>query len=368
MNFTQFLQESLVDNSVTASYERGLQQGLSDLITRTKDPGLKSTFERMKQCPVKDQTGACRGFMDYISGALLKNRCGLADPEESLSQIYRQLMSPTNLQGQPRATLFSNFDETKPLGAGNPLEARFKTSVANAVRNLCQTDRQQSQRGNLSIVSGRDKERAPSTVSADEIPARNYGNERELMDGIRELLVASQRENPGIPLVDLFNSILAGENVTAQKARFGFRRVELGRKLIIDYVRRFAETTENWALLRLLDKIRDPMAAKTTNKPKPIKPKLTPDQQDYASIVDVMKKHGGTVNLGRLQKDRRRWSEWKPRNASSPHQNRLEDVMARMVADGIVVEKRTKNGGRFFVAGPRYVKYGGAAANGGNQA
>ena len=91
--------------------------------------------------------------------------------------------------------------------------------------------------------------------------------------------------------------------------------------------------------------------------PKPAKAKLEPDQQDYASIISVMERNGRTASLGLLQKDRRRWTEWPPRNPSSAHPNRLEDVLARMVSDGMLEERRTRKGGRYYVPGQNYQRY-----------
>jgi len=51
------------------------------------------------------------------------------------------------------------------------------------------------------------------------------------------------------------------------------------------------------------------------------------------------------VTLARLQKDRRRWMERKPRDPNSPHQNRLEDVLARMVRAGLVLESEPATAG-----------------------
>jgi hypothetical protein len=334
-NWLLIQESALVDRAVAASYERGLQDGLTDLIARIRDPGLKSTLERMKECPVKDP---CRSFTDYITGTLIRNRCGLADPEESFASIYRQLMSPVNLQGQPRATLFGNFDESKPFTPG--------------------TDRRQFQHGNLSIVPHKGRENLPGAVAADEIPARDHGDDgRDLRSDIQELLRIRQGEHPGIPLIDLFNSILSGETVPVQKAKFGGRAVEVGRKVIVQAVGDYARSTENWGLMRLLDKISDPMPAKSRRQPKPAKAKLEPDQQDYASIISVMERNGRTASLGLLQKTRRRWSEWKPRDPTSPHSNRLDDVLARMVSDGVLEERRTRKGGRYYVPGQNYQRY-----------
>ena len=53
-----------------------------------------------------------------------------------------------------------------------------------------------------------------------------------------------------------------------------------------------------------------------------------------------------------LGKVRRRWLERPPRDPSSPYPNRLADVLARMVTDGVLV----KQGAR-YVPGRDYARY-----------
>ena len=77
-----------------------------------------------------------------------------------------------------------------------------------------------------------------------------------------------------------------------------------------------------------------------------------PDEADFRSIVDVLEKHGRSVSLAILGKFRRRWLERPPRDPASVHPNRLMDVLARMVKDGVL----TKQGAR-YVPGPRYAAY-----------
>ena len=51
---------------------------------------------------------------------------------------------------------------------------------------------------------------------------------------------------------------------------------------------------------------------------------------------------------------RRRWMERRPRDPASPHPSRLADVLANIVADGVLELKKTRAGGKLFVPGPRY--------------
>lgn len=354
MDFREWLlneERHLIPVPVANSWEGGFQDELVRLIARTKHPALRSEFQKMRSCPVRDNRGNCRGFVDYITGTMIRNRCGLRDPEDSLARVCHQLLTPVNLQVRPRATLFGNFDETKPFIPGtNPLEARFKTSVGNAVRNLCDSDRRTERHATVSIVTGRDKERTPGAVSADRLPARDDHAERELFAGIEHLLQRRQEQHPDIPLVDLFRSIVSGDNTRALISTFGTMKVKTGREIVIQAIRDYARSTENEALLRLLDK---PVEPNTVTK----QVKLPPDQQDFASIVSVMERNGRRVTLSQLQKDRRRWMERSPRDPKSPHPNRLDDVLANMLAASVLVEKRTRKGGRYFEPGPEYGKY-----------
>jgi hypothetical protein len=89
---------------------------------------------------------------------------------------------------------------------------------------------------------------------------------------------------------------------------------------------------------------------------------MSPDEKDYRSIVQVLEQHGRRANLAILGRARRRWLERKPRDSKSRHPNRLLDVLARMVADGVLQERRTLAGGRLFVPGPRYGEFVGMEA------
>jgi hypothetical protein len=193
-------------------------------------------------------------------------------------------------------------------------------------------------------------------VSPDEIPARAASGEQEMLNDIMELL--RRRSAPGMPLVDVFMSILRGEGTRAQRSRFGYATADAGRKIIVRTIEQYAQRTQNWQLLRLLDRFRDFDATRPdpSRKPprlqKPPKPTCSPDEQDYRSIVDVLERHGRSVSMMILGKVRRRWLERPPRDPSSPHPNRLADVLARMVADGVLEKRGTR-----YVPGPGYARY-----------
>ena len=108
-----------------------------------------------------------------------------------------------------------------------------------------------------------------------------------------------------------------------------------------------------------------PNPAAERSRYRPVQPKpqrLPPDEQDFRSIIDVMERHGQRLTLDILGKARRRWLERPPRDVTSPHPNRLADVLAKMVADGVLQEKRRRREEDCSCQGCRYgeVRVGGA--------
>jgi len=84
---------------------------------------------------------------------------------------------------------------------------------------------------------------------------------------------------------------------------------------------------------------------------------LSDKQRDYASIISVLDRLGRPVGSGDLGKFRRRWLEYPPRDASSGYRNRLEEVLAQMVADRVLTANRTRQGAWVYVAGPNVEQY-----------
>lgn len=346
-----FHETQAVEPSVLAGYERAFQTELQSLINRTKSPELRQAFQDMQSCPVKDAQGRCRTWTDYILSALLRWSAGnrTIDLEDALQMIAFHMLSPVGERGQRRKSLF-DFDEDRPfdLRQGNPLQALFKIYLQNDLRSIFghkikRLRTIQRPKGTLSIGSD------PNTVSPEEIPGRQSGEEDELIGDIMELL--RRKSTPDLDLVALFKSILRGEGTRHQRQFFGHSKADEGRRIIVATIRQYARQTENHALLRLLHRIENP-EPRQPRPPKPPpkpKPKLPPDEQDFRSIVDVMERHGRRVGSLILGKARRRWLERKPRDPSSPYANRLADVLAQMVAAGVIERM-----GVHYVPGPRY--------------
>ena len=381
MDFAEWLflnERWLIDPSVAQSYEQGFRQGLDDLIARTRNPQLRSTFAAMRDCPIRAGTG-CSGFTDYILGALIRHGCVQQfDPEDTLNYIYFGLMSPTGDSGRPKQTLFGDFGESRPFNPGeNPLEARFKTSVGNAVRSVCSgairrlRTVEPKPAGTLSIMPGRQRgDMAAGMVSPDEIPDRPGDHaEREMITDIEQLLRVRQRQHPDLPIVDLFTGLISGELPTTrlQRAKWG-KRADAARKVIVDAIEGYAKSTENWQLLRLLDRFKDydptradPAARHSRHRERPAKPKpqveMSPVEKDYRSIVTLLEKLGRKVTSSDAGHWRKRWTERKPRDLASPHPNRLADTLANMVVDGVLELGQTRAGGKRYVPGPRYGQF-----------
>jgi DNA-binding HxlR family transcriptional regulator len=342
--------------SYSGSTDDGL--ALEALIRRTRDPELRRAFEGMRSCPVRGRDGRCNRFTDYILGALIRNGCHYEyDIEDALQRIVFRMLSPVGETGKHRRTIF-DFDESRPfdLRLGNPLEAIFKVYLNNEIRSIrggkIPALRTRQRNGTLSIGYGTDT----GEVSPDEIPARAASGEQEMLGDITELL--RRCSTPDMPLADLFLSILKGEGTRTQRARFGHNRADMMRKIIVQTVQQYARQTQNWHLLRLLGRFQDFQGSRPDPAPKPLrpqkppKPTYPPDEQDYRSIVDVLEKHGRSASMMILGKVRRRWLERPPRDPASVHPNRLADVLARMVADGVLVRQ-----GARYVPGPRYARY-----------
>ena len=150
------------------------------------------------------------------------------------------MLSPGGERGLPKQALF-DIDPSRrdDLRSGNPLEARFRTFLTNELRDIrlgrIAALRKTWRPGSLSITYGRDW----GVVSPDEIPAPVPSGEQEMLDDVAELL--RQRSAPGLDLVALFKSILAGEGTRSQRVRFGRAKADQGRQIIMQTIEENAD-------------------------------------------------------------------------------------------------------------------------------
>jgi hypothetical protein len=251
-------ERSLVDPNVLNSYEKAFQQRLEDLIQRTKDPALRRAFEDMRRCPIKSMDGRCSRFVDYIMAALVKQGCHhLYDVEGSLQRIIYKMLGSKGERGLPHRSLF-DFDESRPynLRLGNPLQVLFKKYLANEIRSIslgCIPSIRTIQRpGRLSIGQGRAD---AGTISPDDVPGPAESDDPEMMGDLIDLL--RKQSTSALNLVDLFHSMLNKEGGEIQRQRFGSTQAAVGRHMIVQTIERYAQTTQNWRMLRLLDRFRE---------------------------------------------------------------------------------------------------------------
>jgi hypothetical protein len=168
----------------------------------------------------------------------------------------------------------------------------------------------------------------------------------------------------GLPLADLFRSIIAGNNTAQQRAQFGDQVTRLARPIILRIIRQYAESSGNHRLLALLDKFQDLPANQPTPRaaPRMPKPRLPAKERDYGSILAVLQRLGRPAGSADLGKYRRRWLEYPPRDPASGYPNRLQEVLAAMTEEGVLTPIRTSKGATLYTLGPNADRYQQAAA------
>jgi hypothetical protein len=357
-------ERTYVDHKTVEQLERAFDQGLDQLIARLKNPALRDVLVKAKQCRVRDASGRCRGFVDYLLGSLVNH--GLYreyDLEDVLNFMVFQLIGTKKSDGTPKLNLFTGFDESRPITPGtNPLEARFKTAVANLVRTVAlgKVPRLRTLNRPAGTLSIRARARDdPSTgIAPDAIPAKPSGGEEEMVHDIEGLL--RRLSPPGMDLVGVFRTMIAGQGTRQQRSQFGDRQTRLARKIIVQTIGEYAKKTQNWGLIRLLDKFKDFHGTDPDLAPR-LRPQTalqrSPEERDFRSVAQVMERSGRRATSSLLGSMRRRWLERAPRNPGSPHQTRLDDVLAKMVEAGVLVRR-----GAAVVPGPNYGKYVDAGA------
>lgn len=356
-----------VPQEVINRYEEGFRQALRKLLQRIQDPLLRAKVQGMLDCPIRDANGHCRSFTDYIIAALTKHQIHRrGDIEEALAYVYENMMMDKKLTGDPKATIFGSFNADRPYSPqGNPLESRYKSAVANAVTNIARRISSSAGRpqGSMSISSGRSRGEMAG-VSADEIPNRPDPNQglAELVSDIASLLARKETEYR-LPLNAMFGAMLAGQRTPDKRQHFGGSAIKKAQPIIVKTIEQYAKDSGNTYLTALLSRIKNPSE---TPKAKPAKtaPEFSSlKHKDFASILSAVERLGGrpagTADLGRL---RRRWLEYAPRDAATGHRNRLDDVLAQMLRDGVLSTIHTARGATAYVPGPNADEYRRAAA------
>lgn len=299
--------------------------------------------------------------------ALIKNLPDSTDMEAALAYTVEKMIMPVNDRGEPRKTLFGDFNPNRP-DSPQQLQARFLTWLKFALGNIRRgkvprlSTIERRPPGTLSIGQGRTKKGEEyQGVSPEAIPARPSGDTHlsELIEDIATLLRQKERA-VGLPLVDLFRSIMAGKNKEQQVALFGDRPTRAARPIVVQTIKDYAERTENYWLLNLLRRYEGfqgnkPMPPKRTVE-KTAKPVMSDEDRDFHSIVSAVERFGnaGSSQLGTV---RRRWLSYAPRDPNAGFRNRLEEVLAKATERGILKAVKTSQGALRYELGPNAEKY-----------
>jgi hypothetical protein len=360
-----------IQPEVVASYEYAFKTELQRLIARTRDPALRDKFQEMLDCPIRNAQGQCVSFTDYILGALVKQGIHHRfDMEAALGYVFEKMMLPKTEAGELRATVFGGFDEDRPDAMqGNPLQARFMKYLQYAVRNIAKGKiprlalAERRPGGTVSIGQGRSKEGNPAYgISSDAIPDRpsKDADLAEMIEDIKWLLLRKQ-DQAGLPLAAVFRALTSGMSSEQQRATFGDRITRAARSLIVQTIRDYAEATGNYRLQYLLRQFEGfrstrPMPGGKAHQ-KVVPPKLSDQERDFRSITQVIARFDHPVGSAQLGSFRRRWLEYPPRDPASEHPNRLSEVLAQMVREGVLKGIQTRQGALVYAPGPNFDLY-----------
>jgi hypothetical protein len=357
-----------IEPAVLHGYDLAFKDELRRLIARTANPALRAKLEKMLDCPVRDRTGQCREFAEYIYAALLKNGIHHAYDLESALQyvVQKMLISRSEATGAEKGNLFTGFTERPGETPNfNPLQVRFMAFLHSAIRNirkgrvprLLSVERRPP--GTVSIGQGRHKAGDPSTgISPDAIAARPSPEpELDELIGDIEALLRRKEASYGFPLVALFRAMTSGKNTEEQRAIFGDRPTRSARAIIVQTIRDYAEETGNYRLLHLLRHFEGIRSNTPKAQEKVKRPRMSDKERDYRSIVNVIARFDRPVGSADLGRFRRHWLEYPPRDASSGHRNRLDEVLAAMVRDGVLQATRTKAGASVYSPGANFDQY-----------
>jgi hypothetical protein len=272
----------------------------------------------MLDCPILDRRGHCLSFTDYILSALiLTGMTDTTDMEAALNYTAEKMLMGRSLEsGKPRATVFDDFDETRPFGPDdNPLQAGFlsylRWSINNIrrgrIRRLSNVERRP--KGTVSITPGRQRRGDPHHgVSADVLADRPSGESdfKELIDDIAGLL-AHKEAATRLPLGDLFRAMMAGARSHEQRKLYGDDKARHARQIIVQTVGEYARSTGNRQLQRLLARLRgeveeEPRKTLTKVAPAPVLPEKERDYASILSVLDRLNRPVGSADLGKYRR------------------------------------------------------------------
>lgn len=358
-----------IEPHVLRAYDAEFRKQLDKVIQRTHNSKLRTELEHMLDCNVRDRRGNCRSFSQYINAALIRNGIHNSyDLEAALQYIVeKMLLDRSEATGELKQTLFSGFHERPDYLGGNPLMARFMRFLDMAIRNIkggrIPRLRQNQGQGWFSIGQGRNRNELQGTVSPDEIAGRE-DTDSDLKEMITDITTWLRRKeaSSGLPLVRLFDAIMAGKNSEQQRKIVGDSAARVGRPIVISTIKDYAQKTENYTLLNLLRRYEGFQSNKSMppgrTPPKTATPRREPGKEsDFASIVSVIHRLGRPAGSADLMRYRRRWVDYPPRTPDGGYKNRLEEVLDLAVKEGVLKALRTAKGATIYDLGPNAEKY-----------
>jgi len=173
-------------------------------------------------------------------------------------------------------------------------------------------------------------------------------------------LLAHKEATTGLALVDQFRDMLAGAKSHELRKNYGDSRARHAGTIIIKTIGDYARSSGNLPLQHLLARFtgaeEEPAPALRKSASAPLAPQK---ERDYGSIASIVARFDKPVGSAVLGKYRRRWLDYPPRSASSGYRNRMEEVLAGMVQDGVLRALKTRTGAAVYEPGPQFDKYQG---------
>ena len=212
----------------TDEYNRLFNGELEKVIARVRDPAQREALLRM------------RGFnwVSYIAASL--RNAGFQDQRERDEKVHEVI---TKLV---MGKLFTGFDER----LSGPMDLRFKKSVANAVRNIIEKEKNR-RRYIPTVAIGHE----PGTVAASELPDRvSVGQDEQVTENFREL-VRTRLGDLALAVLDVRlnggeTKSLIGSPALGGPSKWAIKKVVQEVKTL---ARRYATSIGDFGLLRRID-------------------------------------------------------------------------------------------------------------------
>lgn len=220
-------------------YNQVFRDELAKVIQRTSDPVQRKSLERLHDFD----------WLSYIAGAIRRIYRDFRQGQEAISDVASKL-----LMGK----LFRGFTPPSPTESaedvGDYLLARFKTSVANSIRNL--TSKEANRRRYLPTTAIR-QDFEPGAVTADDLPARSSSahDDEKVIEDFREL-VRTQLGHLALVVFDLRmaggeTKSLVNSPAVGSPGRFVIKRVVQEIKAL---AREYAERRGDATFLREVER------------------------------------------------------------------------------------------------------------------